>query len=70
MSIEKIMKNLKNKQFKVVRISDDISEFELDNGDIYPIPFELYYKPSIKEFQKILDDSKDLMLEMLKKIDG
>ena len=70
MSVKNLMKNLKNKPFKVVQISEDISEFELDNGDKYPIPFELDYKPSIKEFQKMLDNSKDLMLEVLKKIDG
>ena len=70
MNVEIIMKNLKNKQFKVVRISEDISEFELDNGDVYPIPFELDYKPSVEEFQKMLDNSKDLMIEMLKKING
>ena len=34
------------------------------------IPFELDYKPSVKDFQKMLDNSKDIMLEMLKKING
>jgi len=70
MSIEKIMNNLQDKQFKVVKISDDNSEFELDNGDVYPIPFELDFKPSIEEFQEMLDNSKDLMLALLKKTNG
>ena len=70
MKVEKLMENLKNKEFNVIRISDDISEFELDNGDVYPIPFELDSKPSIEEFQKMLDNSKDLILEMMKNING
>lgn len=60
-----IMENLKNKQLKVVRV--DKHEFELDNGDIYPIPFELDVDEdvSVEEFQKILDSSKDIILKIL-----
>ena len=61
----KIMENLKNKQFKVVRISK--TEFELDNGDIYPIPFEYDYEPTIEEFQMFLDQSKEIILGILTK---
>ena len=64
MSITKIMKKLKEKEYKVVRVSK--TEFELDNGDIYPIPFELDKVPTVKQFQRMIDDSKDLMLEILK----
>ena len=59
------MENLKNKQFKVVRISK--TEFELDNGDIYPIPFEYDYEPTIEEFQMFLDQSKEIILGLLTK---
>ena len=59
---------LADKQFKVVRVSK--TEFELDTGDIYPLPFELDEELSIEEFQKILDGSKDLMIQMLKKIEN
>ena len=59
------MENLKNKQFKVVRISK--TEFELDNGDIYPIPFEYDYEPTIEEFQMFLDQSKEIILGILTK---
>ena len=60
-----IMENLKNKQLKVVRV--DKHEFELDNGDIYPIPFELDVDEdvSVEEFQKILDSSKEIILKIL-----
>lgn len=63
MNTTKIMKNLKDKQFTVIRV--DEKEFELDNGDTYPIPFELDVIPSVEEFQKLLDDSKDIMLKLL-----
>ncbi len=63
MKLNKIMKNLKDKQFKVVRVDED--EFELDNGDTYPIPFDLDEIPTVEEFQRLLDDSKDIMLKLL-----
>ena len=68
MSITKIMKKLQEKEYKVVRVSK--TEFELDNGDIYPIPFELDKVPTVRQFQKMIDDSKDFMLELLKKNEG
>jgi ATP sulfurylase len=61
------MENLKNKSLKVVRVNK--TEFELDNGDVYPIPFELDVDEdiSIEEFQKILDSSKETILKILDK---
>ena len=61
----KIMDNLKNKKFTVVRVSK--TEFELDNGDIYPIPFEYDYEPTIEEFQMFLVQSKEIILGLLEK---
>ncbi len=64
--LKQIMENLKNRQFKVVRLTK--AEFELDNGDIYPIPFELEADEdvSVEDFQRILDSSKDFILKILK----
>lgn len=63
--INKIMEDLKNKNLIVVRVNK--TEFELDNGDVYPIPFELDVDEDItvEEFQKILDSSKDNMIKIL-----
>ena len=63
----KIMEDLKNKNLIVVRVNK--IEFELDNGDIYPIPFELdvYENITLEEFQKILNDSKDDIIKILDK---
>ena len=65
MSISKIMKKIQEKQYKVVRVTK--TEFELENGDVYPIPFELDKPLAVDQFQKMVNDSKDLMLELLKK---
>lgn len=63
--INKIMENLKKKSLKVVRV--DKHEFELENGDVYPIPFEFDVDEdiSVEEFQKILDSSKEIILKIL-----
>lgn len=54
---------MKNKKLNVVRVTK--SEFELDSGDIYPIPFELNDNITIEEFQKILDSSKHIIMKIL-----
>ena len=58
---------LKDKKFKVVRVNK--TEFELDNGDVYPHSFELDEKISVAEFQKLLDESKSLVLSHIKNIE-
>lgn len=60
---KKAMSYIKDKKFKVVRITKN--EFELEDGSIYPIPFELESELTIEEFQKYLDNSKNLLLELL-----
>ena len=41
---------------RVVRVTK--TEFELDNGDVYPLPFELDKALSLKEFNEIYANSK------------
>ena len=62
---EKVMQELKDKKLKVIRVSK--TEFELESGDIYPIPFDLGYEPSLQEFQKFVDDSKEMITEFIQK---
>ena len=68
MSLKKIMENLNKKNFKVVKVSK--TEFELEDGSVYPIPFELDYVPTVDEFQMMINNSKKLMLNLLKDING
>lgn len=62
----KIIKDMEEKKMKVVRVSKN--EYELENGDIFPIPFELDNDITIDEFQKLLDESKSMVLNHLKNI--
>lgn len=48
----------------VVRVTK--TEFELDDGRIFPHPVELDDVPTIEEFQKIYDKSRKLVSDMLK----
>jgi hypothetical protein len=47
----------------VVRVTK--TEFELDDGRIFPHPVELDEVPSVEEFQKIYDKSRKLVQEMM-----
>lgn len=65
--MKKLFEIMKNKQFKVVRVNNN--EFELDNGDIYPHNFDLDDDITVDEFQKLLNNSKELILKMIKNLD-
>ena len=57
---------MEEQKYKVVRVTK--TEFELDNGDIYPHVFELDDDITVEEFQKLLDESKDTVLNHIKNI--
>jgi hypothetical protein len=63
-----IMRQLKNRNFTVIRVSKN--DFELDNGDIYPHTFELDEDISVEEFQRLLTESQSTMITHLNKIIG
>ena len=65
--LKKVIKKMETKEYKVARV--DKSEFELENGDIYPHVFELDDDISVEDFQKILDLSKENIVDHIKKID-
>ena len=65
--IQKLIEKVEKTQHKVVRVTK--TEFELETGDVYPHTFELDDDISVDEFQKLLDSSKDLVLEQIKRID-
>lgn len=47
----------------VVRVTK--TEFELDNGRIFEMPFELEEVPDLEDFQRIYDQWSTLLQEML-----
>jgi L-rhamnose mutarotase len=64
----KLIKIMEDKNMKVVRVTK--TEYELENGDIYPNVFELDEDITVEEFQIILDESKSLVLSHMKKIES
>lgn len=64
--LETIMTNLKDKKFKVIRVSK--TEFELDNGDLYPHTFDIDENISVEKFQVLLNASQSTMVDHLNKI--
>ena len=61
-SIQMVM----NKNIKVVSIDEINNEFTTDDGNIYPILFDIDEDITIEEFQKAIDDSKKIMLNIIK----
>lgn len=61
-----LIKMINETNYKVVRVTK--TEFELDNGDIYSHVVDLEEDISVEEFQKLLDSSKELMVDLLIKI--
>jgi len=55
---------MEDKKPMVVRVTK--TEFELDDGRIFPHPVELDEVPSVEEFQKIYDKSRKLVKDMMK----
>ena len=61
-----LLKMIKEIKHTVVRVTK--TEFELDNGDIFQHNFELEEEITVEEFQKLLDSSKELIVDLLKRI--
>lgn len=51
------------RKMKVVRL--DKNEFETEDGTIYPHFMDLEELPSLEEFQKIYDQSRELFEKLL-----
>lgn len=64
--INNIIKKMELQKYIVVRVTK--TEFELNNGDIYPHAFDLDEDITVEEFQKLLDDSKEFILKHIENI--
>jgi hypothetical protein len=58
---------MEKQEYKVVRVAR--TEVELSNGDIYPHVFELDDDITVEEFQNLLNSSKDMVIDQIKKIE-
>jgi len=54
---------MKEKKPVVVRVTK--TEFELDDGRVFPHPVELDEVPTVEEFQKTYDKSRKLVKDMM-----
>jgi hypothetical protein len=63
---KQLIKKMEEQVYKVVRVTK--TEFELENGDVYPHAFELDEDITVEEFQELLDSSKSMLLNHIKEI--
>lgn len=63
---KQLIKKMEEQIYKVVRVTK--TEFELENGDVYPHAFELDEDITVEEFQELLDSSKSMLLNHIKEI--
>lgn len=65
--INNMKKALQNMQLKVVEVTK--TNYTLENGDVYEHTFDIDEDITVKEFQKLLDNAKNTIIEALNKID-
>ena len=65
---KKLKDIMESKNIKVIRVTK--TEYELENGDMYPHLFELDDDITVEEFQILLDKSKKMVLDHIKNIEN
>ena len=64
--INKLKKSLLDRQPKVVKVTK--TDYTLDNGDVYEHTFDIDENITVEEFQSLLDNAKNIIVETLNKI--
>lgn len=65
--INTVAKNIDAMNLKVVEVTK--TYYKLENGDVYEHTFDINDKITVEEFQKCLDNAKNVMIETLNKIE-
>ena len=65
--INNTKKALQNMQLKVVEVTK--TNYTLENGDVYEHTFDIDENITVEEFQKLLDNAKNTIIETLHKIE-
>ena len=65
--INNTKKALQNMQLKVVEVTK--TNYTLENGDVYEHTFDIDENITVEEFQKLLDNAKNTIIETLNKIE-
>ena len=66
--INKLKKSLLDMQPKVVKVTK--TDYPLDNGDVYEHTFDIDENITVEEFQSLLDNAKNIIVETLNKIEN
>ena len=66
--INKLKKSLLGMQPKVVKVTK--TDYTLDNGDVYEHTFDIDENITVDEFQSLLDNAKNIIVETLNKIEN
>ena len=66
--INKLKKSLLEMQPKVVKVTK--TDYTLDNGDVYEHTFDIDENITVDEFQSLLDNAKNIIVETLNKIEN
>ena len=65
--INNTKKALQNMHLNVVEVTK--TNYTLENGDVYEHTFDIDEDITVKEFQKLLDNAKNTIIETLNKIE-
>ena len=65
--INNTKKALQNMQLKVIEVTK--TNYTLENGDMYEHTFDIDESITVEEFQKLLDNAKNTIIETLNKIE-
>ena len=66
--INKLKKSLLDMQSKVVKVTK--TDYTLDNGHVYEHNFDIDENITVEEFQSLLDNAKNIIVETLNKIEN
>ena len=66
--INKLKKSLLDMQSKVVKVTK--TDYTLDNGDVYEHTFDIDENITVDEFQSLMDNAKNIIVETLNKIEN
>ena len=66
--INKLKKSVLGMQPKVVKVTK--TDYTLDNGDVYEHTFDIDENITVEEFQSLLDNAKNIIVETLNKIEN
>lgn len=65
--INNVKKTLQNMQMKVVEVTE--TNYTLENGDVYEHAFDIDSNITVEEFQVLLDNARETILNTLNKIE-